>query len=62
VQLPKISGAELSKTYAEHNGPGNIPKEEMWNIHTEFSDKNLDLDSLIKQFDEDEILGSVFTT
>jgi ADP-ribosylglycohydrolase len=62
VQLPKISGSELSKTYAEHNGPGNIPKDEMWNIHTEFSDRNLDLDFLIKHFDEDEILGSVFTT
>ena len=62
VKVTKISGTELSKTYAEHNGPGNIPKDEMWKIHTEFSDKSLDLDSLMKNFDEDEILGSVFTT
>jgi len=62
VQLTKISGSELSKAYADHNGPGNIPKDEMWNIHTEFSDKSLDLDALMKEHTEDEILGSVFTT
>ena len=62
VQLTQISGAELSQTYAEHNGPGNIPKDEMWKIHTEFSDKNLDLDTLIQTHEEDEILGSLFTT
>ena len=62
VQLTKISGAELSKTYAEHNGPGNIPKDAMWKIHTEFSSKHLDLEDLLKNYDEDEVLGSVFTT
>ena len=62
VQRTEISGFELSKTYAEHNGPGNIPKDEMWDIHTKFSDKNVDLDFLIKNYEEDEILGSVFTT
>ena len=62
VQLAKISGTELSKAYADHNGPGNIPKDEMWKIHTEFSGRELDLDMLVKHFNEDEILGSVFTT
>lgn len=62
VQRTSISGQELSKTYADHNGPGNIPKDEMWKIHTEFSALNVDLDALIKEYTEDEILGSVFTT
>ena len=62
VKRTKISGSELSKAYADHNGPGNIPKDEMWNIHTKFSDKNVDLDALMKEHTEDEILGSVFTT
>lgn len=62
VQLIKIKGSELTKTYAEHMGPGNIPKDEMWKIHTEFSDKYLDLDVLLKHHSEEEILGSVFTT
>ncbi len=62
VQLIKIKGSELSKTYAEHMGPGNIPDDEMWKIHTEFSEKKLDLDFLLKTYSEDEILGTVFTT
>jgi ADP-ribosylglycohydrolase len=62
VQRTKISGTELSRTYSDHNGPGNIPKDEMWNIHTEYSDKSVDLDALMKEHSEDEILGSVFTT
>lgn len=43
-QLPliKIHGEELTKIYHDFNGPGNIPKEQMWKIHTEFSDKYLD--------------------
>ena len=62
VQRTSISGAKLSRTYADYNGPGNIPKDEMWNIHTEFSDQSVDLDALMKEHTEDEILGSVFTT
>ena len=62
VQRIKIKGSALSKTYADHKGPGNIPDDEMWKIHTEFSDKTLDLDYLLNTYTEDEILGSVFTT
>ena len=62
VQLIKIKGAALSKTYAKHMGPGNIPQDEMWKIHTEFSDDTLDLDFLLATYSEDEILGKVFTT
>jgi len=62
IQLIKIKGSELTKTYAEHKGPGNIPKDEMWKIHTEFSDRYLDLDVLSKHHNENEVLGSVFTT
>jgi len=62
VKTTQISGSQLSKTYAEHNGPGNIPKDEMWDIHTKFSDTDVDLDALMKEHTEDEILGSVFTT
>lgn len=62
VQRTSISGSELSRTYADHNGPGNIPKDEMWKIHTDFSESNVDLNALMKAYTEDEILGSVFTT
>jgi len=62
VQLIKIRGSELTKTYAQHKGPGNIAHDLMWKIHTEFSDKCLDLDFLLKHHSEDDVLGSVFTT
>lgn len=41
VPLIKIHGEELSKKYFDSNGPANIPKDEMWKIHTEFSDEYL---------------------
>jgi ADP-ribosylglycohydrolase len=62
VQLIKIKGSELTKAYAKHMGPGNIPKDEMWKIHTEFSDRCLDLDFLSDHHQEEDILGSIFTT
>lgn len=62
VQLIKIKGADLTQTYARHKGPGNIPHDEMWKIHTEFSQEHLNLDYLLNHHSEDEILGSVFTT
>ena len=62
VQLIKIKGSELSKCYAEHNGPGNIPKDEMWKIHTLFSRHTLDLEKLVQDSDEEKVLGTIFTT
>jgi ADP-ribosyl-[dinitrogen reductase] hydrolase len=62
VRLVKIKGEELSKTYREHQGPGNIPKDKMWDIHTVFSDENLDLDKLLSTYTDDELMGPVFAT
>lgn len=41
ISLIKIHGSELSKKYADAMGPRNIPKDEMWKIHTEFTDARL---------------------
>ena len=41
IALVKIHGSELSKKYAEAMGPRNIPKDDMWKIHTEFTDERL---------------------
>ena len=62
VRLIKIKGEELSKTYRAHKGPGNIPKEQMWKIHTEFSNQNLDIESILKMYNDDEIIGKLFAT
>lgn len=61
IRLVKIRGEELSKTYRAHQGPGNIPKKQMWDIHTQFSDKYLDLDALHK-LSESELIGNLFAT
>ncbi len=62
VRLIKISGEELSKTYRAHKGPGNIPKEKMWKIHTEFSNQYLDLNGVLETYTDGEIIGKLFAT
>lgn len=62
VRLIKIKGEELSKTYREHKGPGNITKEQMWKIHTEFSNMNLDVNSVLEEYADEEIIGKLFST
>ncbi len=61
VQLIEIKGEALSKTYKEHSGPGNIPKDEMYKIHTAYSNEHLDLDETALLRDE-ELIGSRFST
>ena len=61
VRLIKIHGEELSKTYRAHNGPGNIPKPQMWDIHTQFSNEYLDLKEMHELSDE-ELIGKRFAT
>jgi len=41
ISLIKIHGKDLSKKYFEAHGPGNIPKDQMWQIHTEYSGEYL---------------------
>ena len=62
VRLIKISGEDLSKTYRAHKGPGNIPKDQMWKIHTEFSNQYLDVNSVLETSSDEEIIGKLFST
>lgn len=41
LPLIKIRGEELTKMYHDFKGPGNIPKDKMWKIHTDYSDQYL---------------------
>lgn len=59
LRLIKITGEELSKTYRVYNGPGNIPKEHIWKIHTEFSNTNLNVNEVLKKYSDDEIKNFV---
>ncbi len=62
VRLVKIKGEALSKTYRAHKGPGNIPKDQMWKIHTEFSDQYLDVNKVLEENSDEDIIGNLFAT
>lgn len=47
IRAPAIPGEEMLARYREAQGPGNIPKREMWEIHTELSDAAFDVDALL---------------
>ena len=61
VQLIDIKGETLSKTYKEHKGPGNIPKDEMYKIHTTYSNAHLDLDETAL-LSNAQLIGPRFST
>ncbi len=35
VRVPKVTGTRLLDLYRSHGGPGGIPKDKMWRLHTE---------------------------
>jgi len=39
VRVPRVTGARLSELYRSHRGPGNIPPDEMWKLHTDLVDE-----------------------
>jgi ADP-ribosyl-[dinitrogen reductase] hydrolase len=46
VPVPKVTGTRLFEMYREHNGPGNIPADEMWRLHTELVDEPVEAERL----------------
>lgn len=46
VHAPRIRGDELFAMYRKNNGPGNIPKEIMWQLHTHLEREPLNLEEL----------------
>jgi ADP-ribosyl-[dinitrogen reductase] hydrolase len=40
VRPPLINGKDLFKAYRDHGGPGGIPHEEMWRLHTELDSRS----------------------
>ncbi len=60
LPLIKIHGEELTKMYHDFEGPGNIPKEQMWKIHTEFSDEYLD--EILPNATDDSMITKRFAT
>ncbi len=46
VPVPKVTGTRLFELYREHHGPGNIPADEMWRLHTELVDEPVEAERL----------------
>ena len=60
LPLIKIDGESLTKAYHDANGPGNIEKEQMWKLHTEFS--NEFLSDILQNATDESIIGKRFAT
>jgi len=62
VRAPEVTGTALFKAYREHNGPGNIPKHEMWKLHTLLKDAPYEVDQLARSHSEPEVVNNLFAT
>jgi ADP-ribosyl-[dinitrogen reductase] hydrolase len=62
IRIPRITGEELFAAYREHHGPGNIPKDTMWQLHARLADAPFDVLRLALQHPESEVVRGLFAT
>lgn len=62
VRVPQITGEELFAAYRNHGGPGNIPKDEMWQLHVRLNDAPYEVVQLARQHAEPEVVRHLFAT
>lgn len=62
IRTPQISGEELFAAYREHGGPGNIPKDEMWQLHVRLNAAPYEVIQLASQHTEPEVIRRLFAT
>jgi ADP-ribosylglycohydrolase len=62
ARAPLVTGEQLFAAYRRHNGPGNIPKEEMWELHTRLDENPFDVERLVAERTEEEVIRTVFAT
>ncbi len=55
VRLPKVSGKELFALYRDHQGPGNIPSQKMWRLHTRLADEPMDIPTLLDTYPQEDL-------
>ncbi len=60
IKLPKITGEELFSEYRRHGGPGGIPTEQMWRLHTEMRPDEFDLKDFVASTPERDTIRTVF--
>lgn len=62
VHPPQITGEQLFELYRDHQGPGNIPKHRMWELHTLFADAPYEVDRLVREYSDSEVINQLFAT
>jgi len=62
IRAPQISGTELFAAYRDHRGPGNIPADKMWALHTQLAETPMDMDHLLAAYDDADMGRQVFAS
>ena len=62
IRVPRVTGDVLFAAYRDHQGPGNIPRHEMWQFHTALSDAPFEVDQLVRQQEESDVINGHFAT
>lgn len=62
LRVPRITGEELFAAYRNYGGPGNIPKDEMWQLHVRLNDAPYEVIKLAQQHAEPEVVRRFFAT
>jgi hypothetical protein len=62
IRMPKVTGRDLFARYREAKGPGNIPHEEMWQLHTRLENAPMDIPQLLNGYQEEDITHSRLAT
>ncbi len=62
LRVPNLTGEELYAKYREHQGPGNIPHREMWELHTDLSEEPFDLPQLAADHKVEDVVRKKFGT
>jgi hypothetical protein len=57
-----VSGKDLFAAYRDHNGPGNIPADEMWRLHTDLLREPLNVGDLAQKQSEAEVTRQLFAS
>ena len=60
IRTPLVTGEQLFAAYRDHNGPDNIPKDEMWRLHTRLGVHPFDVERLAREHSEEEVIRTMF--
>ena len=55
IRMPVVAGSDLFARYRQANGPGNIPYDEMWRLHTRLEEVPMDIPQLLDTFNTEQM-------